>query len=94
MPHFHRGPATIYYEEFGAGFPLLLLAPGSLNSSIEWWSRDSTPMNPIADPSGSYRATAMDQLAPIAEFVPEWKEGAALEAARRRVGEFLARQTP
>jgi hypothetical protein len=30
------------------------------------------------------------KLLPNAEFIPEWKVGAALEAAKKRVGEFLA----
>jgi hypothetical protein len=34
------------------------------------------------------------KLLPNAEFIPEWKAGAALEAARKRVREFLAKQTP
>ena len=32
MPTIQRGDATIYYEERGSGPPLLLLAPGGLNS--------------------------------------------------------------
>lgn len=39
-------------------------------------------------------AQNLAQLAPNAEFVPEWKQGAALEAARTLVGEFLTRHTP
>jgi hypothetical protein len=34
------------------------------------------------------------KLLPNAEFIPEWKAGAALEAARKRVREFLAQHTP
>jgi len=33
-------------------------------------------------------------LLPNAEFIPEWKAGAALEAAQQRVREFLAKHTP
>ncbi|MSQ27056.1 MAG: alpha/beta fold hydrolase [Dehalococcoidia bacterium] len=63
MPFFRRGPASIYYEEHGpgSGFPVLLLAPGSLNSSIEWWRREGTPMNPMADLGDRFRVIAMDQ---------------------------------
>lgn len=34
------------------------------------------------------------KLLPDAEFVPEWKQGAALEAAKKRVLEFLKKHTP
>jgi len=34
------------------------------------------------------------KLLPNAEFIPEWKTGAALEAAKKRVKEFLAKHTP
>lgn len=34
------------------------------------------------------------KLLPDAEFIPEWKTGAALEDAKKRVKEFLARHTP
>ena len=34
------------------------------------------------------------KLLPSAEFIPEWKAGAALEAAKKRVREFLANYTP
>ncbi|MGH7384424.1 MAG: hypothetical protein ACREKG_04520 [Candidatus Rokuibacteriota bacterium] len=34
------------------------------------------------------------KLLPSCEFIPEWKTGAALTAARARVKEFLAKHTP
>ena len=34
------------------------------------------------------------KLLPNVEFIPEWKAGAALEAARKRVEAFLATHTP
>lgn len=39
MPTFRHGDATIYYEEFGRGFPILTFAPAGLQSTIEVWSR-------------------------------------------------------
>jgi pimeloyl-ACP methyl ester carboxylesterase len=36
----------------------------------------------------------LSKLLPDCEFVPEWKTGAALEAARPRIAQFLARHTP
>ena len=40
MPIFKNGPmgdTAIYYEQRGQGFPLLLLSPGGLNATIEFW---------------------------------------------------------
>src|SRR5687768_866091 len=61
MPTVERDGATIYYEESGtsSGFPLLLLAPGGLNSAIPFWHR--MPLNPIAAFSDEFRVIAMDQ---------------------------------
>jgi pimeloyl-ACP methyl ester carboxylesterase len=41
MPFYENGDIRIHYEEFGNpdGYPLLLLAPGGPNSSIDFWSR-------------------------------------------------------
>ena len=59
MPTLERDGATIYYEEHGSGFPLLLLAPGGLNSAVPFWHR--MPLNPIAEFSNEFRVIAMDQ---------------------------------
>jgi pimeloyl-ACP methyl ester carboxylesterase len=59
MPTVERGDATIYYEEHGSGFPLLLLAPGALNSTVDFWGR--MPLNPIEAFSADFRVIAMDQ---------------------------------
>ena len=56
----HRG-ATIYYEEFGRGFPILTFAPAGLQSVIDVWSRPAAPVNPTTELAGSYRVIAMDQ---------------------------------
>ena len=39
-------------------------------------------------------AEEIARLAPNAEFIPEWKTGAALEAALKRTHEFLRTHTP
>ena len=39
MPTIQRGDATIDYEERGSGPPLLLLAPGGLNSPAQGYAR-------------------------------------------------------
>jgi pimeloyl-ACP methyl ester carboxylesterase len=60
MPTIQRGDATIYFEEHGSGFPLLLLAPGGLNSTVDFWAR--MPLNPIeAFSTDGFRVIAMDQ---------------------------------
>jgi pimeloyl-ACP methyl ester carboxylesterase len=61
MPTLERDGATIYYEESGnrSGYPLLLLAPGGLNSAIPFWHR--MPLDPIAAFSDEFRVIAMDQ---------------------------------
>jgi pimeloyl-ACP methyl ester carboxylesterase len=59
MPTIQRGDATLYYEEHGTGFPILLLAPGGLNSTVDFWGR--MPLNPIEALSTDFRVIAMDQ---------------------------------
>ena len=56
----HRG-ATIYYEEFGRGFPILTFAPAGLQSVIDVWSRPAAPVNPTTEFADRYRVIAMDQ---------------------------------
>ena len=43
MPTIERNGATIYYEEFGQGFPILTFAPAGLQSTIDVWSRPPRP---------------------------------------------------
>ena len=59
MPSFDRDGVSIYYEEYGQGFPLLLFAPGGMRSSIAHW--EQSPWNPIAELAGDFRVVAMDQ---------------------------------
>jgi len=59
MPYLERDGASIYYEEQGSGFPLLLLAPGGLNSSVAFWDR--MPLNPRTAFADQFRVIAMDQ---------------------------------
>jgi pimeloyl-ACP methyl ester carboxylesterase len=59
MPEFDRGETTIYYEEHGDGFPLLLIAPGGMNSTVDMWSRAA--VNPLALYGDDFRLIAMDQ---------------------------------
>jgi len=59
MPTFERDDIQIYYEEYGQGFPVLLIAPGGMRSAISFW--ESTPWNPIEQLVPNYRVIAMDQ---------------------------------
>ena len=45
--------ATIHYEVFGSGYPLLLIAPGGVSSQIEFWRRSA--VNPIERFAGDYQ---------------------------------------
>ena len=61
MPILRHRDATIYYEEFGQGFPILTFAPAGLQSTIEVWSRPAAPINPTAELAAGFRVIAMDQ---------------------------------
>ena len=61
MPSFRHGEATIYYEEFGRGFPVLTFAPAGLQSTIEVWSKPMAPINPTVEWADRFRVIAMDQ---------------------------------
>ena len=59
MPVFERAGVSLYYEEYGSGYPLLLFAPGGMRSSIDFWHR--SPFDPIAELAKDFRVIAMDQ---------------------------------
>jgi len=59
MPIFERPGISLYYEEFGTGYPLLLFAPGGMRSSIEFWHK--SPFDPTTEFAGDFRVIAMDQ---------------------------------
>jgi pimeloyl-ACP methyl ester carboxylesterase len=61
MPTIQNRGASIYYEEFGRGFPILTFAPAGLQSTIEVWSRPAAPVNPITEFASNFRVIAMDQ---------------------------------
>jgi pimeloyl-ACP methyl ester carboxylesterase len=61
MPSFDHDGASIYYEEFGQGFPILTFAPAGLQSVIGVWSQPSAPVNPITEFAANFRVIAMDQ---------------------------------
>lgn len=59
MPSFARPDADLHYEEYGAGFPILLIAPGGMRSVISAWEK--APWNPVEHLADRYRVIAMDQ---------------------------------
>jgi pimeloyl-ACP methyl ester carboxylesterase len=61
MPSFRANGATIHYEEFGQGFPILTFAPAGLQSTIAVWSQPSAPINPTTELAAGFRVIAMDQ---------------------------------
>ena len=73
MPFFERDAIRLYYESHGAGFPVLLIAPGGMRSAVSYW--ETTPWNPITHLSPTYRVIAMDQrnagssVAPILSLI-------------------------
>ena len=59
MPLFERAGTSLYFEEFGTGYPLLLFAPGGMRSAIEFWHR--SPFDPTREFAADFRVIAMDQ---------------------------------
>ena len=61
MPTIQHNGASIYYEEYGKGFPILTFAPAGLASTIAVWSGGSAPIKPVEDLAANYRVIMMDQ---------------------------------
>src|SRR5688572_25439467 len=59
MSFYERGSVRIHYEEAGAGFPLMLIAGGGLNSTIAGL-KNGSPFNPIDEFKGEFRCIAAD----------------------------------
>jgi pimeloyl-ACP methyl ester carboxylesterase len=59
MSFYERGPVRIHYQEFGSGFPLLLIPGGGLNSTIAGLARGG-PFNAIEEFKGEYRCIVSD----------------------------------
>src|ERR1700732_2574911 len=56
---YEKGSVRIYYEEAGAGFPLMLLPGGGLNATISFFTSNS-PFNAIEEFKGQYRCITAD----------------------------------
>ncbi len=59
MPRFDHGETTIYYEEHGRGFPMLVIAPGGMHSTVEMWARAA--IDPLQVYGEDFRLIGMDQ---------------------------------
>ncbi len=63
MPSYERatetGIVSLYYEDEGEGFPVLLIAPGGMRSTLSAWQ--NAPWNPIRQLAANHRVIAMDQ---------------------------------
>jgi pimeloyl-ACP methyl ester carboxylesterase len=57
MPFYEKGPVRIRYEEWGTGFPLLLISGGGLNSSTAGLMN---PFDSVGEFKGEYRVIAAD----------------------------------
>ena len=60
MSFFEKGAVRIHYEEAGAGFPLLLIAGGGLNSNISRITGEYPPFNAMKEFGNEYRCIAFD----------------------------------
>jgi pimeloyl-ACP methyl ester carboxylesterase len=61
MSFYEKGPVRIHFEDVGAGFPLLLISGGGLNSAISAFSNyPSMPFNAIEEFKAEYRCVAAD----------------------------------
>src|ERR1700724_4798694 len=58
MSFYEKGLVRIRYEEAGAGFPLLLIAGGGLNSTMA--GLRTAPFDPVAEFKDEYRCIASD----------------------------------
>src|ERR1700721_2061931 len=56
---YEKGSVRIYFEEAGAGFPLMLLPGGGLNSTISFFGGNS-PFNAVEEFKGQYRCITAD----------------------------------
>lgn len=60
MPFVERPDgARIRYEVYGSGYPLLLIAPGGVSSSVEFWERSI--IKPPREFANEFMVIAMDQ---------------------------------
>lgn len=61
MAFYEKGDVRIRYEVAGAGFPLLLIAGGGLNSNLGAWSSAYGPFDAVREFKDHFRCITMDQ---------------------------------
>lgn len=59
MPFCQKGDIRIHYEEAGAGFPLLIIPGGGVNSTIAYLA-EGAPFNALEEFKDEHRCIAMD----------------------------------
>ena len=59
MAFYEKGDVRVHYEEWGSGFPLLILPGGGLNSTISFFT-GSAPFNAMDAFKDEYRCVTMD----------------------------------
>jgi pimeloyl-ACP methyl ester carboxylesterase len=59
MPTFEREGVSIAYDEYGSGFPILMIAGGGMHSAAAFWTL--CPWDLIAQLGDEYRLIVMDQ---------------------------------
>lgn len=59
MPIVERDGASLHYDEYGSGFPVLALAPGGMRSAAGFW--DQVAWHPVTELAGAHRVIVMDQ---------------------------------
>ena len=59
MPFYEKGKVSIYYEEAGSGFPLLVVPGGGLNATIGYVT-GTAPFNAMAELKDRYRVICFD----------------------------------
>lgn len=59
MPEFEYGSVSIHYEVYGSGFPVLLIAPGAMESAIRMW--EGMTIDPLAHFVEGFQLIGMDQ---------------------------------
>ena len=59
MPVFERNETRIHWCEAGAGYPVLLFAPGGMRSAADIWG--DSPFDPRRELAQSFRVISMDQ---------------------------------
>ncbi len=60
MPYYENGSAKIYYEEAGAGFPLLIIPGGGLNGTVAD-ATTAAPIDTFAAFKDAFRCVTLDQ---------------------------------